>query len=363
MHKMSLMTNPLYSTFTEKEPFFRWSFWIVGLSLVAGLILSILSWLELCVEHCSVNRDYLLFGLPFAIAGMLFFSVLTILHILSKSYLFLSKLVGWSVAAALGSEIMFIAVQKYQIGHWCPVCLSIAATVAVINLVFFADYLRNLIIQRHNPGDAMNRIKQGLPSLSFIFLGFLLAFLGISKPDSAQAEINDMKERLAFGKKNSAVVVYVITDWFCPACKKIEPEFEKLYPEIASKATIYFVDYPIHKKSLNFTPYNLAFLIHNKSQYFKARHALADLTTKTETPTDNDIIKEANRYRIAFNELTFLDVKNGIDFFDKISEKYNLQATPTIIITNTHKNLTTKFEGSDEFNPEKILKTIEKLNK
>ena len=157
-------------------------------------------------------------------------------------------------------------------------------------------------------------------------------------------------------------MVYVIR-WFCPACKKIEPEFEKLYPQIASKATIYFVDYPIHKKSLNFTPYNLAFLIHNKSQYFKARQALADLTTKTETPTDNDIIKQTNRYGIAYSELTFLDVKNGIDFFDKISEKYNLQATPTIIVTNTHKNLTTKFEGSDEFNPEKILKTIEKLNK
>ena len=90
-------------------------------------------------------------------------------------------------------------VQKNQIGHWCPVCLSIAASVAVTSLVFFAGYIRNLLmIQRNNPGKVMNKIKQGLFSLSFIFLGFLMAFLGISKPDSAQAEINDMKERLAF---------------------------------------------------------------------------------------------------------------------------------------------------------------------
>ena len=69
------MTTPLYSTYTVKDPFFRWSFWIAGLSLVTGLILSILSWLELCVEHCSANRDYLLLAFPCHYRNAIFFSV------------------------------------------------------------------------------------------------------------------------------------------------------------------------------------------------------------------------------------------------------------------------------------------------
>jgi protein-disulfide isomerase len=351
------------SSLIAKKGFpFQWNFWLIGLALIVGLIFSILSWLELCVEHCSANQDYRLFHLPFAIIGMTFFTILILGHFLSLYYHFLSVLVGWMIASALGAEVMFIAVQKYQIGHWCPVCLSIAASVTAAALVLVIGFLKNFKVTiEHNRGDIMQKIKQGLTSLSFVLLGFLLSFVGISKTNDAEAAVNDIKERLAFGVKHSQVEVYFVSDWFCPSCKKVEPLIEKLYPSIRSKATFYFVDYPIHKKSLNFTPYNLAFLINNKPQYFQARTLLSNLTEETETPHDEDVEKAASKHGIVLKELSFLDVKAGIDYFDKIVEKYNLNSTPTIIITNVQNNRVVKFEGRDEISEEKVLQAIEKM--
>ncbi len=353
----------LFSNLVSKEKFFSWSFWLVSLALIAGLVLSILSWLEVCVEHCSANQDYLLIGLPFAMVGIIFFSVLIMLQFLSLRYEFLTKLMGWLIASALGSELMFVGVQKYQIGHWCPICLSIAASVACAALVLLAEYLMSLkaTIQHHNRGEIMQKIRQGFASLSFIILGFLIAFIGISKPDSAEAAMNDIKDRIVFGTKNSPVEVYFVTDWFCPSCRKIEPLIEKMYPDIKSQVAFYFIDFSIHKKSLNFTPYNLAFLMSNKSQYFKARQLLMELSDKTESPKEDDIESAASKYKIKYKELSFLDIKTGLEYFEKIVDKFDLHATPTIIVYNPQRNSVVKLEGRDEISEDKILEAIKKL--
>lgn len=343
---------------------FRWNFWFIGLALGAGLILSILSWLEICVEHCSANQNYRLLGFPFAIVGMTFFSVLIALHFLSHFYLVFSPVVGWMIASALGAEGMFIVVQKIEIGRWCPVCLSIAASVAFAAFVPLAGYLKNFkaALQSHNRGDIMQKVRQGITTLSFLVMGFLIAFVGIGKANTAEAAMNDIKDRIAFGLRNSPVEVYFVSDWFCPSCKKVEPLFEKMFPHIRSKATVYFIDFQIHKNSLNFTPYNLAFLVHNKSQYFEARDLLNDLTEKTETPNDEDVEKIAQKHGLNLKELSFLDVKAGIEYFDKIVNKYNLYSTPTIIITNLHTGKVVKFEGRDEISEEAVLKALDKMS-
>jgi protein-disulfide isomerase len=341
------------------------TFWIVGLTIFIGFILSILSWLELCVEHCSANQDYRFFGLPFAPVGIAFFAVMFLLHLFSRQYDALSQLVGWMVASGLGAEVMFIAVQKYQIGNWCPVCLGIAFCLIIAGATLGIGYIRKLYltIRNSNRGEIMSRIKKGFASVSFFMIGFLFAFIGVSKVDFAQAEVNDMKNRMVFGNKNSPIEVYFVTDWFCPSCKKIEPQIEELLPKIETKAAFYFIDYPIHTKSLNFCPYNLAFLLHNKPQYFKARQLLTQLAEKTDKPKDADVEEAAQQAGIPFKELTFLEVKSGMDYFDKIVQEYKLDSTPTIIIKNIKTKKSAKFEGTDEISQEKVLKAIEKLSK
>lgn len=336
------------------------SFWIIAIALTAGLILSFLSWLELCVEHCSVNQNYRLFKLPFAIVGMSFFSVLLILHLLSRKSPPLSQTVKWMIASALGSEIVFLFVQKYQIGRWCPVCLSIALCVAIAAATKAGCHLISYLstTQKNNGGIAMHILKKSFMSFSFFTFGLFMAFIGISKIDPAQAAVNEVQDRLVFGKKGSPIEMYFISDWFCPSCKKVEPLIERLYPQLQSQASIYFVDYPIHRKSMNFTPYNLSFLIHNKPQYFQARNMLLELTDQTDSPKDEDIAKATKNLNISFKELPFVDIKTGMEYFDKVTDKYGINATPTIIITNTKTKKVTKLEGTDEISEASILKAV-----
>lgn len=348
---------------TNKKESFQWAFLLVGLALVAGLVLSILSWLELCVEHCSANQDYRLFGLPFAIIGIAFFATLICLHLLSQKYLFLNAWVSGFIASSLGAEMLFITVQKYQIGHWCPVCLSIAATVAFAIMTLSVSSLAQ--IKKINPlfsrGSFMKIMRHSFSSFVFIIAGFLAAFVGVSNPSSAEAVAAEMKERLAFGLKGSQIEVYFATDWYCPSCKKVEPIIEKLYPKIREKATFFFIDYPVHKKSMNYSPYNLAFLINNKKQYFKARQLLSDLTDKTESPKDEDIQKAAKKKGIAFQGLSFVDIKSGMDFFDEIVDKYQMSSTPTLIFTNLKNQHVIKLEGRDEITEDKVMDALEKI--
>ena len=349
----------------EKKKLNRWAWALVTLAIFAGLILSILSWLEVCVEHCAANQDYVLFGLPFAIFGMTFFSALFLLQIASTRWPRISSIVGWMIAAALGAEMLFVAVQKYQIGHWCPVCLSIAASVACAALVLFVHNVIDIkkTFQFHKSGAFMSFIKRALTHLSLIGFGFIVAFIGVSNPNSAEALAANMKERLAFGLKNSPIEVYYATDWYCPSCKKVDPLIEKLYPFIRTKATFFFVDYPIHRKSMNYSPYNLAFLIDNKKQYFKARQMLMELTDKTETPKDEEIERAAEKRGIDFKELSFVDIKNGMDFFDKVVEEYQMKATPTLIFVNVKTHQVIKLEGRDEITQEKVMEALDKIGK
>lgn len=342
-----------------------WSYWTASLALVAGLILSILSLLEVCVEHCSANQDYLLFGFSFATVGVIFFTGLNLLNVISWRYRHLSKYVGWLIAAALGAEMMFIIVQKYQIGHWCPVCLSIAATIAIASISLSINYFKSLYktIRTPKPGEIMNKIQQMLAHLSFVLLGFIVSMVGIANPNTSEATAGDIEERLAFGKKDSPVVVYFFSDWYCPTCRKVDPIIEKSYPKIRPKATFYFVDYPIHKKSMNFTPYNIAFQINNKSDYFKARTALAALAKKTKAPTDEDIIAMSEKQGIKYKKISFMDAKTGMDFYDSLVARYKLNSTPTVVISNIKTNKSIILDGKDEITEERILKSIDQLIK
>lgn len=358
------MNNSSSTTSIPKRSPYRWSFWIIGVAFACGFALSILSWLELCVEHCSANQNFRLLGLPFAVVGIIFFLSISILHFFSARIPFLSQVVSWLIATSLGAEIVFIGVQKYQIGHWCPLCLSIAATIGLAAFTIGIGYAKKVhsAIQHNNGDEIMRKIKQSFAWLSFAALGFFMAFVGVTKPDSSEAAIADIKDRMTFGAKDSYVEVYFVTDWYCPSCRKVEPLVEKIYPKIKSKAAIYFIDYPIHKKSLNFSPYNLAFLVNDKQHYFRARDVLAEIADKTDTPNDEEIKKEAKKKGLKFKELTYLEIKSGLEYFDKIVDQFKLNSTPTILIVNRARKAVVKLEGRDEISEEKILDSIDKLS-
>lgn len=339
--------------------------WIVGLALFAGFILSILSWLEICVQHCSANESYRLFGLPFADVGIIYFAALFLMHCFSKRFVLLEKIVKRMIAFSLGTEIIFIGIQYFQIGRWCPVCLGIAFTFAIAASAYGYDYFKKLsfTIKTGNRGEVMRKIQSGLRSIPFLLFGLLLAFIGVGKVDQAQAAEKDIQERITFGTKGKTIQIYFASDWFCPSCRKVEFVIEKLLPEIQSDVSFFFIDYPLHRKSLNYSPFNLAFMVNDPQNYFQARHMLFNLAQDKDAPTDEDIQKAAKEEGIGFKELSYSDVKAGMDFFDKIVKKYNMEYTPTLIIVNTKTDKFIKLEGTNEITETNILKSLEKIKK
>lgn len=341
---------------------------LIVLSILAGLALSFISLIELCTSACSQTHNYRLYGMTLAPVGLALFLTLGSLHLLSKKHSFLHLLVRMGFAAALGGEIMLVLVQKYMIKSWCPVCLGIGASIAF----GFTTILVYDFIQSFHQGALMKYLSNFTKSmLPMLVLGFLSVYFGIYKIDPLTAEENSLKNNLAFsdgksiafGNLSSPITVYFFTDWKCPACRKVETTIEEAAPTLTQKAKLVFVDIPVHPDTLNFTPYNLSFMVNNKLGYFKLRQALAKISLTTGEPSEELIEKEAAAVGEKYYPLNYADIAIGIKFFKDLATKYEIDATPTLVIVNTRTQKAKKLAGLNEITDNNITKALESLSK
>ena len=340
-----------------------WLFLGASIAILAGLVLSIISWLEICTIECTEVHFYRYFGMKFEYMGLLFFVPLLIIHVMSRWNPGLSTYAGLMLAGAVGSEIYFIMVQKFQIGSWCPVCLSIATCVGIAAFCYLMKYLNEFITyyKQGQRREFMKTIWKGFAGSSMLVLGFLVSVLGISRFDQIQAAENTIKESLFFGDKSSPIEVYVFTDWACPACRTAEPILEESGPEIMKKAKLTFVDFAIHTETLNYSPYNVSFMIKNKPEYFRLREALTKLSLNTPTPTDEQIEKLAQKLGVKYQQLNFADITLSQKYFKQLATQFSVDRTPSIIIINTKTKKGKKLIGGGEITEEKILNAIDSL--
>lgn len=335
------------------------------LVILAGFVLSIISWLHICSQLCSEAHNYRLYGFTFEAVGFTFFPLISVAHLFSKKFTILSVIVGWALCSALGSEIMFIYVQKYKIGSWCPICLSIAASLTIAGMLYCYNYYTSFknSLEKEDKGEIMNGIYKGLSGICFFVIGFLVAFGGIAKYNKLQAIENHIKDNIAFGNLNSPIEVYVFTDWACGGCRAMEPHLEAMAPKIMKKAKLTFVDQEVHPSTLNFIPYNLSFMINNKQKYFELRRALTRLSLETKEPTDAQVEALAAKLGTQYRQLNYADVQMGIKYFEHLVAQLNVEGTPTIVIISKDNKKGKKLEGAEEINEANVLKAIESFSK
>ena len=120
---------------------------------------------------------------------------------------------------------------------------------------------------------------------------------------------------LAFGDTKSSTEVYILTDWFCPACRAVEPEILKGARKAMRQAKVIFVDYPIHPETYNYIPYNLSFIVREKEKYLRIREALAILARKTKEPTPEDVQAAVSPLGVKYVQLNYADVVAGMQLF------------------------------------------------
>ena len=309
------------------------SFTITLLALVGGLVLSVLSALGTCTEDCAESHKYHLFGFPFATIGIVYFVVLIISLLISKQNRNAFFITSLLLALGIGSEFMFILMQKMN-GEWCPLCLGIAATVLVASLSIGYSYLFDIesAIENRKPKEIMASIRRSLVSIPAILVGLLIAFFGVTQVDNNEFEVSKLEEQMAFGDEESEVEIFVFTSWTCPACKKLEPKLERMIPNMFKLAKVTFVDFGEDMTTLNYLPYNLSFMIHNKPSYIDLRRLLKNIASDTGTPSEEVVEKGVKELGLKYEQLNYSDVAVAIEYYKDLVKKYKIQAIPVIVI-------------------------------
>jgi len=332
---------------------------LIRASLLAGLALSIASELNLCsTSACSEAHKYALFGIPFSIVGIAFFITAEILYEFRGSYRTFAALLLLIIFGACGAELAFILIQKYQIQQWCPLCVGVAATVYFAAFLMSFEKVRDFSIHLKERRIVFMQAVKKLTLIVVVFIiGFFVAYKGAQKGE-AQDNVPD----IFLGIKNSSLEVFILTDWFCPACRKAEQEIERVVPVLEKKAKVVFVDVPIHPESLNYTPYNLSFLVNEKEKYIEVRKALMGLTGKTKEPTPEEVQKVVAPLNVTQKPLSFMTVNSGMKYYDTIKKTYNVNATPTVVVNNAKTKKTVRLVGVKEITEAGILKALDEVS-
>ena len=256
------------------------------------------------------------------------------------------------VCSACGAEAWFLFIQKTVIQAWCPLCVFIALTVFLIaGIAGIESYL----LEEEITVRFMKWLRRLAIPVSSALIGLAVAFFGVAKPD-AVAETLD----IWLGKSDSPVEVYVITDWFCPSCRKAEPEIEAGVKSVLKQARIAFVDFAIHAETRNFSPYNLSFQIHEKAKYLQLRGALHSLALKTKAPSIEAVQAAVAPLEVRFKQMPLNDIMAGLDQYRTMIASVGATATPTVFVRNGKTGkLIKKMEGYDKIKSADIRAAVQ----
>ncbi len=329
-------------------------------AFLAGLVLSLMSHANLCATSaCTETHKYLLFGLPFTMVGIVFFPAAWASFEFGRNLKLFSILFAMMIAGASGAEVAFLWIQKYVIREWCPLCLGIAATVYILAFLAFYGWTKNIFSSSKDRRGLIMIILKKISLIALVVVaGFLLAFKGAQK-----GEAQDKAMNLFLGTEKGARELYIFTDWFCPACRKAEAEIEKAVSSVEKNTKVIFVDVPIHAETLNYMPYNLSFLTHEKNKYVELRKALGALSLTSKEPSSEEVQKSIAPLGVTYKPLSFMVVTKGLKYWEDTSRAFGVKSTPTVIVTNTKTKKKIQMVGFKDITEQNILKALDEVSK
>lgn len=343
------------------------------------LALSILSATGLCMGGCNALSNYRLFGTSFAVSGVGFAVLLLVGVYLGDRFRWAPLAVDLLVAAGLGAELYFVAIQKLVVKKWCPICLTIAATLVVFAIMRGINAYRRRDIKASagmsHTAWMINRAGKTALLLLLVLSGFMVAIVSVGKKSvalSQQArELEATAAQLArqvpnplttadvwFGNRMSPVEVYFVSDWYCGFCRKVEPIIESALPLLAEKVHYTWIDMAIHQESLNVIPYGLQALLNDKPNYLKTRRTLMRLTASNQVLNEDSIRAGLKQAGIPVSDLDkgalSLLYMDGTMF----ARSAGVTQTPSVIIVNTKTGQRQLLTGSDQITGENLLKAV-----
>ena len=337
--------------------------YLIAVPFAAAWVLSAMSWLGICSGGCEETHLYRLFGILLSCLGLGYFTLCGVAVLTRDRFRFSRFMIPVLLSGALGSEIVLIWIQKYVIGRWCPLCVGIAFSVVIACVLIALERLPGIAIGIR--GGERNRMMKRLAGkaalMLFAFLaGMSITAVGLKKPDAFAANLS--VSSLAFGDLESSTEVYIITDWFCPACRVAEPEMLKGARKAMKHAKVVFVDYPIHPETFNYIPYNLSFIVREKEKYLQIREAMATLARKTKEPTPEDVQGAVSPLGVKYVPLNYADVMAGMQYFSTLLKKFNVPGTPSVVVLDSRTGKTKTLFGISDITSDNIMKTLAEVS-
>lgn len=192
--------------------------------------------------------------------------------------------------------------------------------------------------------------------------GFLCAESGYARETQASAE-KSFKEEIAFGNTQSPIEVFVFTDWKCEPCREIEPDILAASEAIMKNAKLFFIDITSHtgSETIDYTPYDLSFMINNKPQYFKLRKGLMELSLSEKSPDEEQIHALAAMNGTKYIPLNYSEITSALKYFKRKRAEFRVDTSPTIVIVNAFNQKGQKFVGVKQIMEADLADAIKSL--
>ena len=153
---------------------------LLWLAVSTGWLVSIFYVIEeMCLATaCSDAASFTFFGVGMGWFGIAYFSVILLLMWLRQKVYLLNWALFAMVFAGIGAELRLLWIQKYIIGSWCPLCVTICCA------LFFAAIL--LLIEKvQDAGSGPGKVKSLLGWLAFVTamfaIGLAIAVVGVKE--------------------------------------------------------------------------------------------------------------------------------------------------------------------------------------
>jgi hypothetical protein len=117
---------------------------LLWLAISAGWLVSVFSVIEeMCmVSACRDTAGFTIFGLNMGWFGIAYFSLLLMVLWLRKKVCGLEWVLSALVFSGVGAELRLLWIQKYVIGGWCPLCVTICCALFIAAVVLMTEKIK-----------------------------------------------------------------------------------------------------------------------------------------------------------------------------------------------------------------------------
>jgi hypothetical protein len=150
---------------------------MLWLALSVGWAVSVFTVIEeLCLATaCSDTASFTFFGIGMGWFGIAYFSVILVTLWLRKKIQLLEWVLTSLVSVGVGAELRLLWIQKFIIGGWCPLCVTICCALFVAALLLLAE---RIFAERSTAGET-GLSRWLVFSATFSAIGLLVAIVGV----------------------------------------------------------------------------------------------------------------------------------------------------------------------------------------